>query len=460
MDAGKPDPWSPKLPAEAAEQASLVPSPNTARARNSDWRLWLDHLRRTPDAGPPLPASPADVAAFAARLAKRGRSPASVRRAVSTIGAVHRMLGMEAPGASQEVRATLSGLGRPDQAQAAPIQWTDVEAFLHLKPPDIPARPGSLRSDAAWLRARAMLATAHSTLARRAELVGIDGIHVALAGETGRVRLARIKGGGSDDRHLSAPAARALGEWMELCGGPKGAVFVKIGPTGRPVPGARLAPSAVPAVFRATMAATGRRSADLALISGHSCRIGAAIDLQEHGASLPEIMDAGGWRSPSMPARYTRQARADRSGMARMMARIAAPAPIAPVHPPSPPPPRPLAAGRPAGAVASPPAEAALAAQRIHSVAQARAPDQGWRGLLGDRDSAIANAVAAAAAFGRVAEMLDRSNTADAGSYEADVMVRLADALEGYLTPSASPLDELAMDCSAVARTGTDGSGS
>jgi hypothetical protein len=42
-------------------------------------------------------------------------------------------------------------------------------------------------------------------------------------------------------------------------------------------------------------------------ISGHSTRIGAAQDLTAAGAALPEIMVAGGWKSPQMPAHYARK---------------------------------------------------------------------------------------------------------------------------------------------------------
>ena len=53
-------------------------------------------------------------------------------------------------------------------------------------------------------------------------------------------------------------------------------------------------------------------------ISGHSCRVGAAIDLQEYGASGPQIQDAGGWASPTMPNRYTRAAKTQSNAMAEL----------------------------------------------------------------------------------------------------------------------------------------------
>ena len=39
--------------------------------------------------------------------------------------------------------------------------------------------------------------------------------------------------------------------------------------------------------------------------SGHSPRVGSAADLKASGASLLEVMQAGGWSSPKVAARYT-----------------------------------------------------------------------------------------------------------------------------------------------------------
>ena len=51
--------------------------------------------------------------------------------------------------------------------------------------------------------------------------------------------------------------------------------------------------------------------------SGHSPRVGMAVDLAESGTSLNRMMNAGRWSSPSMPARYTRRQAAKRNAVAR-----------------------------------------------------------------------------------------------------------------------------------------------
>ncbi|GAW96469.1 MULTISPECIES: tyrosine-type recombinase/integrase [Colwellia] len=43
-------------------------------------------------------------------------------------------------------------------------------------------------------------------------------------------------------------------------------------------------------------------------ITCHSPRVGAAVTMAENGVSMKKIQDAGDWKSPDMPARYTEQA--------------------------------------------------------------------------------------------------------------------------------------------------------
>ena len=49
-------------------------------------------------------------------------------------------------------------------------------------------------------------------------------------------------------------------------------------------------------------------------ITGHSGRVGMAQDLSAAGFALPELMTAGRWKSPRMPARYTERQAAGRGG--------------------------------------------------------------------------------------------------------------------------------------------------
>ena len=52
-------------------------------------------------------------------------------------------------------------------------------------------------------------------------------------------------------------------------------------------------------------------------ITGHSGRVGMAQDLSAAGFALPELMTAGRWKSPRMPARYTERQAAGRGAVAK-----------------------------------------------------------------------------------------------------------------------------------------------
>ena len=53
-------------------------------------------------------------------------------------------------------------------------------------------------------------------------------------------------------------------------------------------------------------------------VSGHSLRVGSAIDLAKGGASVIEMQQAGRWESPSMPAHYAGAVIAEQSAVARI----------------------------------------------------------------------------------------------------------------------------------------------
>ena len=54
--------------------------------------------------------------------------------------------------------------------------------------------------------------------------------------------------------------------------------------------------------------------------SGHSGRVGMAQALATDGAGLPELMEAGRWESPTMPARYIKEQQAGCGAVAKTIA--------------------------------------------------------------------------------------------------------------------------------------------
>jgi integrase len=58
------------------------------------------------------------------------------------------------------------------------------------------------------------------------------------------------------------------------------------------------------------------------VFTSHSARIGAAVTLAEEGCSLLDIQHSGGWKSASMPARYTEQINIQNQGMGAVLKKL------------------------------------------------------------------------------------------------------------------------------------------
>lgn len=102
----------------------------------------------------------------------------------------------------------------------------------------------------------------------------------------------------------------------QSAGGADGALFRSVGKAG--AVGGPLDPGDVARVFKAMAASAGISPELVAAISGHSSRVGAAQDQVRHGVELPAVMQAGGWTSPAMVARYSAKLEARRGGAAKL----------------------------------------------------------------------------------------------------------------------------------------------
>jgi integrase len=140
-----------------------------------------------------------------------GRSIATVRRYLSTLSTLHRLLDVPDPTKAQIVRNTLKARTRRSggQTQAAPLRWEQVQQVIEVLPNDLPG-----------LRDKTLLAVAHNSLARRAELVAIDVADVQfLEDGVATVALRPTKTNleaERDYRFLAAPTTALVKEWLAL----------------------------------------------------------------------------------------------------------------------------------------------------------------------------------------------------------------------------------------------------
>ena len=172
------------------------------------------------------------------------------------------------------------------------------------------------------LRNRALITVGYDTLCRRSELVLIRVEDMSeMADGAGSVLIRRSKPDQFGDgrlAYLSRQTLAAVDNWLSASG-------ISAGPMFRAVRKGRCGESGLHFNAVTRIIKSLAKSADLPAdvirnLSGHSLRIGPAIDMVEHGIDLVPIMHAGGWKSASMVLRYTQQIELSRSGMARLNA--------------------------------------------------------------------------------------------------------------------------------------------
>jgi len=174
-------------------------------------------------------------------------------------------------------------------------------------------------NELADLRAKALIAIAYSTLARRAELTALRVQDITFSTEGDGTATLKTKGGDHKERYLAPEARTALENWLKSAHIENGFIFRRLESNG--LVGIRaITPAEVARTFKRIATFMGLDpTRAVARISAHSTRIGAAQDLTAAGAALPEIMIAGGWKSPQMPAHYARKLDTRQGAMRRWL---------------------------------------------------------------------------------------------------------------------------------------------
>ena len=288
-----------------SEAAKGAFSANTERALASDTRLWTAWC--SDNGYSPLPAGPEAVAAFIKAMADK-RKPATIARYLSSLAHMHRAANLADPTKTNEVTLAMRALrhSKPTrQRQAAPLNANVLERLTV-------ALTGSERD----LRDIALLRLARDTLAWRSELVAMDIADLERNPDgSGTIIIRRSK---TDQdvqgsvQYVAPPTLAAIDAYLAAIGVTDGAIFRGIRKNG--TPGGRLTDRSVANVFKRLAAAADVPTDD---VSGHSARVGMAQDLMAAGAELPALMQAGRWKSPTMPARYGERQAASRSAVAK-----------------------------------------------------------------------------------------------------------------------------------------------
>ena len=294
------------------EAAGGAFSPNTERALRADvqaFEVWCRRHRRAA-----FPASPDTVAAFVDDMTG-SRTPATVRRYVSSIAALHKALRQANPLESARVRFALQRMHRRRgrrQAQVQGLTWPLRNRLLEAA--------GDRLID---VRDRALLAVGYDTLLRRSELVSLEVTDLLEDIDGTATLLVRSGKTDPDGRgamlYLARDTVQMVRVWVDRSGVGAGRLFRSVRKDG--TVGEKLDASQVPRIYK-RMARRAEIPDDIAdTLAGHSTRVGAVQDMIACGIELPAILQSGRWKSARMVQRYGERLAARRSGAAQLAER-------------------------------------------------------------------------------------------------------------------------------------------
>ena len=286
--------------ADALESAQ---SDNTRKNYASQLRQFQTWCRQ--ENYSPLPAQPKVLAAYAAELAEDGMSMSTIRLAVAAIVDAHRSVGMDSP-QTAGVTETLRGLSRQlgvSQKQARPLDADALAAIRATALNPRKSRGGSLEMEETALRRgrhdivlASVLSDAGLRISEAASLRWRDVLDAEDGAGLVYIERSKTDQTGEGAYVVVTPdtleALKQLQEDYETWGDDD-------------------------AVFGLSMSQISRRVDSMARAaglgegySGHSGRVGLAIRMTRRGAPLQAVQTHGRWKSPSMPARYTRSEKA------------------------------------------------------------------------------------------------------------------------------------------------------
>lgn len=159
------------------------------------------------------------------------------------------------------------------------------------------------------LRDAALICVGYDTLCRSCELVGMRLEH--LAADRSSLCIPRSKADWAGDGRiafLSPSTVQRLNAWLAAAKLESGPLFQGVH-TGRPS-GRLMDTSSVRRLIKRLAKQARLPRATVAALSGHSLRVGAAQDMMLVGCETISIMQAGGWRTHRVVARYVENASA------------------------------------------------------------------------------------------------------------------------------------------------------
>lgn len=245
----------------------------------------------------PFPATPKTVAAFVTDRAERYKA-STIRRNLSAIAKMHRLLRMEDPVNDEEVlisrrRAYRKNRLRPRQAYG--LTRDLVDRMIAACPEDLAGK-----------RNKAIISVGYDTLCRRSEIIALRWEDITTnETKSGQILVRRSKNdpfGAGRTAYLSHRSLMLILEWIAVSGTREGCLFRRV--RDNRIGKESLDPSSISRILKEVATVAKLAPEIIKEISSHSLRVGAAQDMMKAGMSVLPIMRAGGWKTIHVVARY------------------------------------------------------------------------------------------------------------------------------------------------------------
>jgi site-specific recombinase XerD len=268
---------------------------NTIRAYRSDFAQYQNWcLQNNLD---PIPATAETMANYVDYLSETNKS-ATIRRRINSLGTVLKLSKNFDPTKQPEVILALKRMHRKigrAQDQATPLTKTLLKQLLN-----------NCNNSIMGIRNQVLLRLGYETMRRRSELCAFkfEDVSQVLNGKP-IIRLNFSKTdqfGTGKVIPISEELLNLLGKWKEIVGD-EGYILRSINKHGHI--GHSLNPASISTILK-TLQEGLKSGTNQQPLSGHSFRVGAALDLLEQGEPLEKIMLRGGWQTDSTAMKYLR----------------------------------------------------------------------------------------------------------------------------------------------------------
>ena len=271
-------------------------SQNTLRGYRNDLRQFQEWCVANDNGW--LPAQPETIAAFVDEEVET-KATATIKHRLDAIRFAHMMADLPCPTEHSEVKLAVRRARRKKSARQKQALGLTSECLSKM----VAACPDTLDGR----RNAALLSVGYDTLCRSSELALLTVEHLSPCRSF--ILIPRSK---SDPywegriAHLSEATSRLVETWLSLAGLEEGTLFR--GLHTRKMAERALSTSSIRRIVKRTAAKAGLNGAEVSALSGHSMRIGAAQDMMVAGIDTLGIMQAGGWKSKNVLARYVENA--------------------------------------------------------------------------------------------------------------------------------------------------------